>query len=191
MKKILPLLLLSSCALFAIKPYQAFYIDGGMGLELKDKIDTKTSTLTYQDPYNWYVGIGYQYKNYRVELEQISSYGDLYSLSQVRASGDLTKSTQMLNLYYSAYNHSKMVLNLGAGAGISETKLTNMVQNGVKVEDLKDTNSPSINAIISLGYFISDRLSTTIKYRYLYTFDGDNFDANSQTNVSLGLRIDF
>jgi len=191
MKKLISGLILSSCTLMAIEPYNAFYITAGGGVDFTDSINTSSSTLTYEKPYHWFGAIGYQFKNYKIEIEEIYTQADLYSVSEVKAIGDFTKSTQMLNAYYCAYNHSKMVLNLGVGGGISSTELTNMIQNNIHVSNIKDSNIATFNGIISLGYFISDHLSTDIKYRYLYTLEGDNFDSFGQNSLSFGLRIDF
>jgi hypothetical protein len=191
MKKIVPIIALSACSLMAIEPYNAFYINGAIGTNFNDSISTQTSTLTYEKPTDYSGAIGYQFKNYRVEFEYISTQADLYSVEEVKASGDFKKDTQLLNAYYCAYNYSQMVLNLGAGVGVSTTKLSNMLQNNTSVSDIKDSNAIATDAIVSLGYFISTRVSFNIKYRFLYTFEGDNFNSDSQNSTSFGVRVDF
>ena len=191
MKKLLPSLLLSSSLLLALEPTNSFYISAGLGSHITSELDAKVGTFTYDIPYEGFINLGYQMKNFRFEIEQIYSKSDLYSLGSISASGDFTRSSQMLNFYYSAYNTTNLVLNLGVGTGVSSTKLSNMRQNGVVVPDIKESNSASYQGLLSVGYYFTSHLSTMIKYRYLYISDGDMLEANGVNSLLVGLRVDF
>ncbi|MEA1892397.1 MAG: outer membrane beta-barrel protein [Campylobacterota bacterium] len=188
-KKLLLLSLLTCLKLFAAPNTVYVELEGGIGLE--DGFSTKTDDYAYDSGFVGSIAVGYQLDSYRLELEGRYSKDKLYSMGNYSASGDLIKNSQMLNAYYSFYNHSKLITTLGAGVGITSIELNDLVEFNTPQKDLKNRNILSYQALFSVGYMITDSVIISLKYRYFYTAKSDDFNACDDNIFTLSLRYLF
>lgn len=163
------------------------YIELGGGMSLDDVQETKNVNYVYERGYIGSVSLGYQVDTFRVELEQRYKKDDLYSASigdssSIKADGDLISNAQMLNLYYSGYNSSKLITSIGLGAGVTSLELGN---------DLKDDAILSIQGMLSIGYQITESFIATTKYTYFHTTESESFKANGDNAITFTLRYIF
>ena len=172
-------------ALFAAP--SGVYVELGAGLSLDDVQETKCVNYVYNRGYIGSIALGFQVDTLRVELEQRYKKDDLYSASignssSIKVNGDLISNSQMLNLYYSGYNSSKLISSVGLGVGITSLELG---------ETLKDDTVLSLQGMLSVGYGISESFIATTKYTYFYTSQSDSFKANSDSAITFTLRYIF
>ncbi len=161
---------------FAVE--SGLYLEVGAGTGTKEQLNAKKSNYGYENSYIGSLYLGYQADVYRFELE--NSY-KLATPTDKTIEGDLKQNTQMLNFYFSGYNHSKMVTTLGLGAGISS----------IEVNGLKNSNIFSYQAMFSIGYMKTKHFIITPKYSYMRMVKSDDFDRNSDHLLSLNLRYLF
>ena len=162
--------------IFAIE--SGIYVEVGVGTGTKEQLKAKKNNYDYDTSYLGSLYLGYQAGVYRFELED--SYKSA-TLKDKTFDSDVTQNTQMLNIYYSGYNKSKMVTTLGLGAGISS----------IEVNGLKNSNIFSYQAMFSIGYMKTKHFIITPKYSYMRMVKSDNFDRNSDHLLSLNLRYLF
>ena len=179
------LISLFSSSLFAAP--SGVYIELGGGLSLDDTQETQNVNYIYERGYIGSVALGFQLNTFRFELEQRYKKDTLYSKSagdgvNIKVDGDLTASSQMLNFYYSGYNSSKLITTVGLGAGITSLELGS---------DLKDDAIVSLQAMLSVGYQMSESFIATTKYTYFYTSQSDLFKANGDNAITFSLRYIF
>lgn len=163
------------------------YIELGAGVGLNDTQKTKSAQYVYDRKYIGSLALGYQYETLRIEIEERYKKDSLYSTpvsggSSLKVSGDLVSDSQMLNFYYSGYNQSKLVSTVGVGAGVTSLSLG---------EIIKDKAIPSLQAMFSIGYMLSDSFTMSGEYTYFYTDTSTNFKANGDNTFSLSLRYLF
>jgi hypothetical protein len=180
----LSLLLLLNSSLFAIE--NGVYLELGAGLGAEDTIDMKNTTYSYDKDYILDATVGYQYNLYRAELEVRYKKDSLYSAevlnnSQLRTYGDITQSTEMINAYYSGYNSTKFVTSVGAGVGITTKELQNV----------KSSNIFSAQALLSVGYRVTEKFIISTRYSYFYTQKSGEFDADAENIFLLSARYIF
>ena len=163
------------------------YIELSAGMSLDDVQETKNANYVYERGYIGSLALGYQVDTFRVELQQRYKKDDLYSAnigngSSIKVNGNLVTNSQMLNLYYSGYNSSKLITSVGLGAGVTSLKLG---------EDLNDDTILSLQAMLSVGYQISESFIATSKYTYFYTSKSKSFKANGDNALTFSLRYIF
>ncbi len=178
MKLVLSLLL--SIQLYAAG--SGVYVELSGDLGLNDTIEVKNGTYVYDKEYAGSISLGYQADLLRFELEAMQKKDRLYSFEAVSATGDLEQTSQMLNLYYSGYNKSKLVTTVGIGAGVTSLNLK---------DDTKDKNILSYQGMFSVGYMSTQSLTITTEYTYFYMQESDNFKSNSDNIFSLNFRYLF
>ena len=154
----------------------AFYVEAGVGTALNDTLKSKNGTFKYDSGLSSNLAIGYQLGLYRFELEGRYTNNSLYSFENLSSSGDYEKHSQMLNAYYSGYNSSPLFTSVGLGIGMSSIKLKNMKQLGTNVADMSNSGIFSAQAMLSVGYMITEHIATSVKYNYLYSTKSDDFD---------------
>jgi len=174
----------------------AVYLEIGAGLGLEDSLKSKSSSYVYEREYIASVAIGYQADLLRFELEGIHKKDRLYSVSNGNlgdsaASGDLSRDTQMFNLYYNGYNKSKLVSSIGAGVGISSIKMENLLKYGESAADIQDDTIFSYQGMFSIGYMLSQKSILTTKYIYFHTQESDNFKEKNENIFSFSYRYLF
>ncbi len=186
-KTLLPLLL--SLNLFAAP--NGVYVEVGAALGLGDTLEATKGEFTYDRDYTGSLILGYQADLYRFEIEGKYKEEELKSFGNVSSSGELTQNSQMINAYFSGYNESKYVSSIGAGVGITNISLKNLTQNSKAQEDVTNDAIPSLQAMLSVGYMMSDNLTATTKYTYFYVTESDDFESNSDHIFTLSLRYLF
>lgn len=179
------LLFLLNTNLFSAQ--NGIYIELGGGVGLSDTIESKTALYVYDSSYVGTLALGYQYSSFRFEIEERYKKDELYSTTllsgaNLKVDGDLISNSQMFNLYYSGYNQSRLITTLGIGAGATTRKLQ---------ESIQDDAIFSMQALLSVGYAISEEFIFTTKYRYFHTQESQNFKADSDSEISLTLRYIF
>ena len=164
------------------------YIEGAGGLGLSDTQDITEVSYTYEQGYLASLSLGYHFNLWRVEIQQRYKSDDLYSFTKLssystKADGKLTNSSQMLNLYYSSgYNKSNFITSVGLGVGVSAMEIENT---------LKESGILSAQALLNVGYKLTEEFTLLGNYAYFYTFKGDNFQAKGDNTLSLALRYNF
>ena len=167
--------LLFATSLLAVE--SGVYIELGAGIGTSDKLNAKGTDYSHNGGQLGSLALGYQSTVYRFELENIYKIASLNDKDK----GDAVQNTQMLNFYFSGYNHSKMVTTFGFGAGIS----------AYSVEDIENDKIFTYQAMFSIGYMISKNLTITPEYSYMRTIKSDDFERNSDHLVSLTARYLF
>ena len=183
------LILLLSTSLFS--QTDGVYVEIGAGNTINTTLKSKNGTFKYESGLSTNLAIGYQIDLYRFEFEGKQTQNSLYSYSTFSSSGDYKKQSQMINAYYSGYNGSPLFTTIGLGLGISNIKLTNMKQFGVNIADITNSGIFSAQAIVSIGYMITEHIATSVKYNYLYTTKSKEFDAEGDNIFSFTLRYLF
>lgn len=191
MKKQLTLFSISllSTSLFAAP--SGIYIEGGVGTSIEDTQNIQAHEYVYNKGFSGNIALGYQADLLRFEFEGLYRADKLYSFDNYKAEGDLTQNSQMLNVYYSGYNKSNLVTTIGLGAGISNISVTDLKQVGAPQDDIENNSIPSFQGMGSIGYMFTDHVTGTLKYKYFYSTESDNFDARGTNNLSLNLRYLF
>ncbi len=189
MKKIITILTLFTLQLFAAP--SGIYIETGVGMNLDSSLETKNATFHYDEDFIFNVALGYQANAYRFELEGKYAKNKLSSYNGLATTGDLTQDSQMLNVYYSAYNDTRLITSVGAGAGISNLQITDMKQLGTAQKDITYNTIPSFQGMLSVGYMLGTNFIITTKYTFFYTLESDTLKAGSKNLVSLNLRVIF
>ena len=159
------------------------YVEAGVGVGLKDKIKKKNADYFYDSALLGSLALGYQLDVYRVEIESRYKKDSVVSQGNISAKGDLTHNTQMLNVYYSGYNSSKLVTTVGLGVGVSFVSLDE--------QNLEDSAIFTYQGIFSVGYRNTQHITTSLKYNYVRYESSNNFDKNSDHLVTLNLRYLF
>ncbi len=187
-------LLLLSLELFAAS--SGVYLEVGAGIGTQDKLSTKSADYIYDRGYTGTLALGYQADMFRYELEGIYKQDELYSstngsLGSSSVNGDMTKESQMLNVYISGYNQSKLISTIGFGVGTTTISLKDLVKFGTPQQDIKNKNIFSYQGILGVGYMINKNITILTKYRYFKTQESDNFKSNSDNIFSINLRYLF
>lgn len=180
---------LLSTSLFAAP--SGVYIETGASFSFEDTQNIQEHEYLYDRGFSANLALGYQANRFRFEIEGLYRADKLYSFENYKTEGDLTQTSQMLNIYYSGYNKSKLVTTVGLGAGISDISVTDFKQVSAPQDDIENDFIPSFQGMGSVGYMFNDHITCTLKYRYLYTIESDDFDARGSSNVSLNLRYLF
>jgi len=182
-------LLFSSLNLYATQ--SGLYVELEAGLGSLDKLETPTTNFTYNRAYCASAALGYQLRNYRIELQTKRKTGSLYSYNNISRDGEILQTSNMLNAYYSKYNQSKLVTTVGFGAGVSSIELNEMKHFSVTQPNIKESSILSAQAMFSVGYMINRHLTLSTKYSYFYINSSENFKANTESLFSLSIRYIF
>ena len=179
------LVLLLNSSLFAIE--NGVYLELGAGRGYEDSVQVEETTYTYERDYILNAIIGYQYERYRVELETRYKTDSLYSAailndSHIRTSGDFTQTTEMINAYYSGYNATKFITSIGAGLGVTTKELQNT---------LKSSSIFSAQALLSVGYRVTENFILSTKYSFFYTQKSGAFKADTENTFLFSARYIF
>ena len=155
-----------------------FELKGGVGLE--DMRQTQKSNYIYERGYLGSLAIGYQANNFRFEVESRYKEDSLFStylndLEDISIGGKLISKSQMLNLYYSGYNKSKITTTIGGGVGITTISTKNLLKFDIAQKDLQNKNIFSYQGIFSIGYLLNESITLSTQYRYFTTLKSDNF----------------
>ena len=174
MKFLLPLLF--SLGLFAAQ--SGVYVELNLDNPSSSDLKIEDSQYNYDKGLSGTVALGYQMERWRFELESNYSKNELSN-----SASDIIKTGGLANVYYSAYNHTKMVSTIGLGVGATE------IQSVDDTQTQKLSKSPALTyqGTVSLGYMVGEDWTWTIKYRYL---DMQDVEIENQT-FSLGLRYLF
>lgn len=186
MKYLLPLLVTSS--LFAAQ--NGFYIALDGGINLNDKLEAKTVSYNYDTGFFGSGAFGYQVDKFRLELEGQYQQNSVTSLSSNAAKGDLIRESQMLNVYYSGYNSSRLVSTIGVGAGSSDIHSNKLTVLGTS-NDFEVKNIFTYQGSFGVSYMITDSIDFGVKYRFIVTSKQDMLEENTQSIVTAGLRYLF
>jgi len=184
------LLALLFCTSLFAQP-NGVYVEAGVGTPFNDTLKSKNGDFKYDNSLSSNIAIGYQLDLYRFELEGRYTKNSLYSYANLSSDGDLEKNSQMLNVYYSGYNSSPFFTSVGLGAGVSSIKIKNVKQLGSSVVGITNSGIFSAQAMLSVGYMITEHIATSVKYNYLYTTKSDDFDAQGDSYLSLTFRYLF
>ena len=185
----LVLLLLLSSNLFAVQ--SGLYIELGSGLKSSDKLKTIDGKYTLNSNHTDFAALGYQIEKFRIEYEYRYTKNELESYSDVKISGDVFNTSNMLNIYYSGYNKTKLVSSIGIGVGVSDISIEKIRYFTAPKEDTKEDSIPTAQAMFSVGYMINEDLTLSTKYTYVYIDDSDSFDSNQNNIFTIALRYLF
>lgn len=163
------------------------YVELGGGIGSSDTQETTTAKYVYERGYIGSFALGYQADLFRFEIEERYKKDELYSTSiatntSLKVNGDLISNSQTFNVYVSGYNESKLITSLGFGAGVTALQLQ---------DNIKDEGILSLQAMLSVGYAITEDFIATTKYSYFHTSESENFKAKGDNSVSFSLRYVF
>jgi len=160
------------------------YVEVNFDNPSSSDIAVEDSEYSYDKGTSGTVAVGYQMDQWRFELESNYSQNALSAFEDKVSelgSGDVLKKGGLVNVYYSAYNDTKLVSTIGLGVGATE------VQTVDSTTDVTSDPSLTYQGSVSLGYMVDEDWTWTIKYRYL---DIKDIESENQT-YSLGLRYLF
>ncbi len=170
------------------------YVEGGLGA-------TFLSDTTYSNDtgYNGSLALGYQLDKVRIELEAIESKSEITSYINTlsySASGDTTIQNKFLNLYYTAYNQTKLTSSFGIGIGVSDIELKDVKVIDSQLDDNSATDLLSYQLSYAIGYMASPNLTYSLKYRYIGIEDEkdefiDSIDELNNQTLTIGVRYLF
>ena len=164
-----------------------FYVETNVDYPSNDSMEMKDIKYHYDAGTTLSLAIGYQMEHWRFELEGNHVKDEVTKIADSASAGDLIKTGTLANVYYSAYNDSRLVSSIGVGAGVTNIKIEDLEINNVAQDDVSKDNSFTYQATISLGYMVTEDWTWTLKYRYLNVKD---LGAGTQ-RFSLGLRYLF
>jgi len=181
--KFFPLLFISTLLLAAPS---GIYVEANFENPQSDGISVEDSEYVYDKGLAGTVAVGYQMDQWRFEVESNYSQNALKSFDDTIsniAHGDIVQAGGLVNVYYSAYNNTKLVSTIGLGVGATE------VQALSDIDDSKVKTDPSLTyqGSVSLGYMLDEDWTWTIKYRYLDIKDTEN----ENQAFSFGIRYLF
>ena len=174
MKLILSLVF--SIGLFAAQ--SGVYVELNLDNPTSSDLKIEDSQYNYDKGLAGTVALGYQMQRWRFELESNYAKNEISN-----SSTDIVKTGGLANVYYSAYNHTKMVSTIGLGVGATKIESAD----GTQKQKLSKNPALTYQGNVSLGYMVSEDWTWTVKYRYL---DMRDIDIENQT-FSLGLRYLF
>jgi len=163
------------------------YIETNIDYPSDDSMKMESVKYHYDAGTALSLAIGYQMDRWRFELEGNHVKDELAKIADITSAGDLIKTGALANVYYSAYNDSKLVSSIGVGAGTTNIKTEDLEINDIAQDEISENNSFTYEVGISLGYMVTEDWTWTVKYRYLNVKD---LGAGTQT-FSLGLRYLF
>jgi len=157
-----------------------FYIELNYDNQSSDTIKTLTTNVDYDKGVAGSVAVGYQMDRWRFEAESNYAENPISKIDDTlkdTKSGNLLKFGGLANIYYSAYNDTKLVSTLGLGVGATS------------IDNTKDDKKTSLTyqGSVSLGYMVDEDWTWTVKYRHLEMKDIES----KQDGFSLGLRYLF
>ncbi len=163
------------------------YIETNVDYPSTDSMKMEDVKYHYDAGFAKSLAVGYQMERWRFELEGNHVKDEITKITDSVSTGDLTKTGALANVYYSAYNDSKLVSSIGIGAGITNIEAEDLEIDDTAQDDISEDNSFTYQATISLGYMVTQDWTWSIRYRYLNVKD---LGAGTQT-FSLGLRYLF
>jgi len=167
------------------------YVEVGAGVNANTSINTIDNKASFNQMYNGSLALGYQADAYRFELEERYAKSDLDGYGTGVATGDITKESRVLNVYYSGYNESNMVTTFGAGVGLTNTKLSNMKALNTTQTEIFEEDTLTLQGTFSIGYMFTPHITTSGKYIYHYVKESDKFKSNTENIFNLTLRYLF
>jgi len=170
------LLLLFSLGLFAAQ--SGIYVEVNLNNPTSSDLKIEDSKYNYDKGLSGAAAVGYQMERWRFEVEGNYAKNDIS-----KGSTEIIKTGGLANVYYSAYNHTKMVSTIGLGIGATEIESVD----DTKTQKLLKDPALTYQGTVSLGYMVGEDWTWTLKYRYL---DMQDVDTENQT-FSLGLRYLF
>lgn len=130
--------------------------------------------IEYDDGFAVQGSLGYAYTNgLRSELELGYRSNDVDTISTVRATGDTSVYSAMLNVLYD-FDISDTGLDtyVGLGAGLAHIDYDNVSPvNGVRLDDTDTT--PALQAIVGATYDIGNATELFVDYRYFHATNPD------------------
>jgi len=163
------------------------YLEMGVGMALDDTFGSEGIDYVYDAKANYLAFVGYKYQNWRVDVEYKRVSEELYSASKdgsfsVGIEGKYNKQSTLLNLYYDAYNHTKMISTFGFGCGVTNKEIEGKY---------KDNSLLKLQGVVGAGYQITPSLVTSVKYSCGYTQSSTHFTSSVDNSVSVTLRYIF
>jgi hypothetical protein len=163
------------------------YIEGAVGSSFNDTFTSQRVKYVYERCAFYTAYIGYKYQNWRIDMEYKHASENLYSASidnsfSVGVDGRYNKDIKMLNFYYDAYNHTKLLSSFGFGVGVQDKEIE---------EKYRDTSIITLQAIVGAGYQITPSLITNVRFSFTYAQESSHFDTLVENDLSLSLRYIF
>ncbi|MEN8141459.1 MAG: outer membrane beta-barrel protein [Thermodesulfobacteriota bacterium] len=198
----------------AISAKEGAYVGGSLGVGLASDADATeagaTSYATFESDAGVTVGLTGGYRlpnNLRVEGELSYQSNDFdtvtlsmpgFSVSYPLASGDVTRTSLLVNGYYDIPTSSNFTPYASLGLGFSKIDVGDFTfEDGESVQGNDDTVF-TYQFTAGVAYALSETLAIDAKVSYLATSDADiNFEGDvisyeyATTNLQLGLRYGF
>lgn len=167
------------------------YVGLSGGSAFGDTIEQENATISFEKSYLGELVLGYEYKQFALELEERYVYKSLYSINNYLATGDTRENAQMLNILYSGYNNSKLVSSIGVGVGQSSIKLQNVKQFSRALVDVRNDSILSYQGLFRVAYRVTNSLRVTCSYSYFYKEKSEDFSSMGESSLAFGLRYNF
>jgi opacity protein-like surface antigen len=174
----------------------AWYIAGGLGASFANDSDNTQAGLTVTSELDTgaigSVAFGRTFGGILAEGELAYIVNDVSALTMagvgsVPASGDVSATALMGNVYYDFDVDSKWKPYIGGGAGYANFSINNLTSMGIAVaDDSAGVFAYQIKA--GIGYAFTDSLDGTLGYRFFGTADADLVDAAGFPFKSDGLQ---
>jgi OmpA-OmpF porin, OOP family len=179
----------------AIAQGGSWYVAGGLGASFANDSDIQQLGVTITSELDTgamaTVAFGRTFGGFRAEGELSYIKNDISGLTAfgltVPASGDVSATALMANVYYDFNADSKWKPFVGGGAGYANLSINNLVSGGFALAD----DSAGVFAYqfkAGIGYAFTDSLDGTLGYRFFGTADADFVDSTGLAFTSDGLQ---
>jgi len=170
-----------------------FYVELDLGLSSISDVGVTTSeSLDFDGGVTFGGAFGYRFlHHYRGELNISSRKADVDSVNGGAATGDLSVTNFMANIYYDFDLESPLKLYLGAGLGSASVDVdATPSMMGAPAIDESDNSAFAFNVMAGASYPVHESIDLCLGYRYLGT--RDVFSSNLDLHEFLvGVRYSF
>jgi opacity protein-like surface antigen len=169
-----------------------FYVELDLGLSSISDVGVTTSeSLDFDGGVTFGGAFGYRFlHHYRGELNISSRKADVDSVNGEAATGDVSVTNFMANIYYDFDLESPLKLYLGAGLGSASVDVDATATSMSGAIDESDGGAFAFNVMAGASYPVHESIDLCLGYRYLGT--RDLFSSNLDLHEFLvGVRYSF
>jgi len=171
------------------------YLKGGAGWNHLQDADAAGAEAEFDEGYNVTGAVGYDYGDWRSEMEVTYRNNDLDNVTGLATAGGEVQSTAfMVNGYYDIPVNAPVKPYVGAGIGLAHVNAKDLTAGGVTFAD-EDDNVFAYQAMAGVEYAMGPQVDLFTEYKYFATEDvdlggGAEMDNDNHT-VTAGVKYSF